>query len=578
VWRPGVLNNALRAAVCGRKSATLRLRDGRRVRAKVAARKGGQATIQLNKKVFAFSDADLLSPDKKRRTNALRRVFAARPLAAHEEDRWHVIAADRGFTDAEFLDLATRLEATPEAVRNHLAKPQNLDSEKLMPAFPDYYFRLVGRLERSTSLNAYVADELAILRRTIFERHPLRAMRRLGFLALWQPLIPFDMLSTTDVSDFSPLLHAEDPFSLLCGFELCCKCLTPTRAVVDLGASLLTKLLLDAKTSRGRCDIFSACAIVSTINIRLAARTANAPLFWTRLAALAHAGVLTDALTGIADTKGFLRWSMQNWLPNYLWYSVIDRRDAPEWNPEWIIPDQLYAELVGRAQGALQAVPEGSRPASWISAIDAAIAELKQSGGSLLSAYFPGPFDDFRDVAQVSSAIAVFKEVESRLQTASTFAEVPELFVLANAARPSASVVASVLRLLSGPVDMPLSDGAMELPTLRMCADIAASARNAAIAEAIVNRCAFLLRQKERVGTASDVMMIAIHACAAYAAPEEHRKMLEVTAVKCSFAINETDDLSNVDLILDVLSMRDEKLIPAVARARAIIRTKIGRE
>jgi hypothetical protein len=267
---------------------------------------------------------------------------------------------------------------------------------------------------------------------------------------------------------------------------------------------------------------------------------------------------------------------VENWLPNYLWHGVIDRRDAPGWNPEWIVPDHVYAELVGRAQGALQMVPEGSRPASWVSAIDKALGRLKQSR-NILAAYFPGPFDDFRDVISVSSEIAAFKEVETKLEKASRFEDVPELAALANAAKPSEGVVASVLRLLSGPIDKPLSGGEMEVLTLRICAHVAASSRSNAVAEAVINRCLFLLRQKEHVAAASDLIIVAIHACAAHAAPEEHRKMVEDTTVKCAFAINKVEDLSNFYVIFDVLAIRDERLIPAVARARAITRAKLRR-
>jgi len=570
------LYGALRAAIAGRKSAMLKLRDGRRARAKIGKRKGGQAVVQLKKSGFAFADADLLSSEKKARLSALRRAFDARPLTSSEEDQWQKAAARAAFADKEFIELMTGLESTPEAIRNQVSKPQNLDSENLMPSSPDYYFRLVGKLGESTTLTTYIGNELAAACKTLFDRHPTRALRRIGFLALWRPLIPFDLLARLGVSEITPLLDAEDPFSLLCGFELCCNRPKKSRAVIELGTSFLSKLLLDERTSRARCNIFSACAIISMTNIRRAAKAANAPLFWARLAALSHAGVLTDALRGVGDTKGFLRWSMQNWLPNYLWHGVIDRRDAPGWNPEWIISDQLYAELIGRALGALHTVPDHSRPASWVSAMDKALAELRKNG-NLLSAHFPGPFDDFAEMRVVSSKIEVFKEVEDALEKASAFADVPALAALAIAAKPSEGVVANVLRLLSGPIDLPLGDDEMELPTLGMCAHIAASAGSTAISNAVINRCLFLLHKKERATVASDVIMVALHACAAQSAPEEHRRVVEGTLVRCAFAIKEAEDLSNFDLILEVLCIRDEKLTPAVARARAITRAKISR-
>jgi hypothetical protein len=72
--------------------------------------------------------------------------------------------------------------------------------------------------------------------------------------------------------------------------------------------------------------------------------------------------------------------------------------------------------------------------------------------------------------------------------------------------------------------------------------------------------------------------MIAAHACAAQAEEAEYRDMLETTAARFSFAIDGADDLSNFDRVLEVLTIRDEKLIPALARAREIGRTKRGRD
>jgi hypothetical protein len=558
------LHDALRAAVSKRKSATVELRNSQRVRVKLGLGKGGQAIVQLLQKKFAFSDADLLSRDKRTRVKALRRVFAQRPLDIPEQDRWYETASQRPLEDDEYDTLIMSLGATPEAVREAFREPQELNSEKLMPDQPNYYRRLVGGLAGSSLLRDYIKTELAKGREALFQRYPQQTLRRLGFTALWQPLIPFELLSSLHVRDLTPLLQAEDPFSLLCGFELCCRRSETSTQLVEFGEAF-------------RCNLFCACAMIAVPNLRQAAKAASAPLFWVRLAALAHAGVLTDALQGLQDTFGFLRWVTENWLANYLWHGVVDRRDAPRWNPEWISPEHLYAELVGRAQGALQMVAEKARPPSWVSAIGEALDQLKASG-KLAAAYFPGPFDDFNEVTTVSSGIPAFKEVEDELEKAAHLGDVPELEVLGYSSQPSDAVLASVLRLLSGGVDRPLGGSLPEAHLLRVCAQLAAATRNKPLADSLINRCLFRLQGKERSEEPNDIFMIAAHACAAQAGEPEYREMLETTAARFSFSIDSAEDLSNFDQVLDVLTIREEKLIPALARARAIIRTKQGRD
>jgi hypothetical protein len=63
--------------------------------------------------------------------------------------------------------------------------------------------------------------------------------------------------------------------------------------------------------------------------------------------------------------------------------------------------------------------------------------------------------------------------------------------------------------------------------------------------------------------------------CAAQAGEPQYRGMLETTAARFCFGIDGAEDLSNLDLVLEVLTIREEKLIPALARARAIVRTKL---
>jgi hypothetical protein len=568
------LHNALRAAVSKRKSAAVELRNGQRARVKLELGKAGQAIVKLAQKKFAFSDADLLSCDKTTRMKALRRVFAQRPLDVPEQDRWYEIASKRSLEDDEFIALMMSLGATPEAVRDAFREPQELNSDKLMPDEPNYYRRLVGRLEGSSSLREYIEAELAKGREALFQRYPQQALLRLGFTALWQPLIPFELLSSLQVRDLTSLLQAEDPFSLLFGFELCCRRSGKDADLVELGEAFLKKLLLEPKKSLGRCNLFCACAMISVTNLRQAAKAANAPLFWVRLAALTHAGVLADALQRLQDTLSFLRWATENRLANYLWHGVIDRRDAPRWNPEWISPEHLYAELVGRAQGALQLVAEDARPASWVSAIEGALDQLKSSG-TLAAAYFPGPFDDFSDTPPLSSGIPAFKEIEDELEKASHLGDVPELEVLGYSVQPSDEVLASVLRLLSGAVDRPLGGSLPELHLLRVCAHLAAATRNKPLADLLVNRCLFRLQGKERTEGPTDLFLIAAHACAAQAGEPQYRGMLETTAARFCFGIDGAEDLSNLDLVLEVLTIREEKLIPALARARAIVRTKL---
>lgn len=221
-------------------------------------------------------------------------------------------------------------------------------------------------------------------------------------------------------------------------------------------------------------------------------------------------------------------------------------------------------------------VPEASRPVEWVSAIDAALLRLQESGKAL-AAYFPGPLEDFRETLPGSSRPEVFDEIEAKLGAATLLNEVPGIFALAYATRPSDRVVSSLLRILNLPADQPIASLEKQMAFLELCAHIAACARSEPLANAVIDRCLFEVRRPGSEASVTDAFGIMVEACASHSDSKKHRQLLETTAAKLSFAVDKAEDLSNLEAIFDILALRDEKLMPALAKARAIVRTKRGR-
>lgn len=134
-----------------------------------------------------------------------------------------------------------------------------------------------------------------------------------------------------------------------------------------------------------------------------------------------------------------------------------------------------------------------------------------------------------------------------------------------------------MLRILNLPADQPIASREQEVPFLQLCAHVAASVRSEPLANAIINRCLFEVRRPGSETAVTDLFAIMAEACAAHSDPQKHRDLLGAMATKLCFAVEKNDDLSNLEAVFDCLAMRDEKLIPALARARTIARTKQGR-
>ena len=100
----------------------------------------------------------------------------------------------------------TALAATPEALRAHLRTLGHLDVGTIMPDEPSYYDRLLAPLGDSEHLLGFISNELAENRRLQLKRHSKQALRRIAYSALWQPLIPFELLASLRISDISAFL------------------------------------------------------------------------------------------------------------------------------------------------------------------------------------------------------------------------------------------------------------------------------------------------------------------------------------------------------------------------------------
>jgi hypothetical protein len=400
-------------------------------------------------------------------------------------------------------------------------------------------------------------------------------LRRIAYSALWRPLIPFELLRRLQPADIEPLLAAADPFSLLCGFELCADGLSrDLLGFSALGARFLEKLF-NKNESSSRYNLFATFAMITTVNIRRAVSTPDAPLWWIRLAALTHAGVLTNAKAGMPNSTEFLKWAVDIFGTNYVWTTAIDLQNAPRWRPEWIDPSYLATEVAGRVIGAVSTLSIKKLPRGWKRLLDRAIADLKRNG-RLIATQFAGPFDDFRDNAVPSSStIKAFVDIEKALETVTRLDEVPGLFALIAASRPSEKIVAGVERLLTKPADEPTSAGE-ELNYLKTACRIGASARNIEIGEAIIRRCIAIARQKTRNDRLTDILEVMVEAAASYAEPSQYRKQVGEAVTAICLSTDEKIILKNILVICDALCIRDEKLTPALAKAVAIAQVKIS--
>jgi len=563
----------LRSAMSKRKSGLLELANGTKIKVRLGFRKPDSATLFIDGREFSFSDVDLLSLDKRVRTNGLRRVFASRPLLEDEQDTWRRTGQRRSFTDREFVNLMTAVGSTPEAIIDELRRPQRLSVDKLVPDEPMYFFRLLAPRSSIESLSAYVSKELADYRCASLKQHRHRALRRIAYSALSHMLVPLNFLASIKKSDLVPLLAANDPFSLLFGFEIAASRVAKDRLFIDAGSMFLERLFADDEVAIKRCTIFSACAMISIVKLRKVFSEQDAPLYWFRLAALAHAGVLAEALSWLQKPGEFLDWASQEVGFDFVWHVAVDRREAPRWDIEWISPKQIQAELLGRVLIVMKKLPAKKRPKKWVKLIEDAETRQAARDGQELSHFFPGPMDDFAKPLVQKRRSPVLVKIEQRLKEAKSLDEVSNLAALAYLEKPSQSVAEEVRRLLAAR-QLEIGDVDDEHRSrFLLYAYIAASARSEPLAREIINCCVLLIRsQKLTAKVISDLFITIVAACGAVSDPGKYGLILEDAATSLAYAVVEDQEIARrLRLVCQSLSRRDPKLISRLSRAIAII-------
>jgi len=562
-------NACLRAALAGRKKAEVLLANGSKVQAKLSIKseKGGakNAFIEFNGGKFAFGNVDLLATAKPTRVSALRRMFSEIALPEKEQTVWFNLIKKDPLSDANFAELMDTVRKTPERFAESIAKPQTLSPAVMVPTDLTYYERLVGPIPNEDDFGGYLAGNLAVFQKELASTGT-RGLRKLAFAAVSQRLIPFAALRAYSAKEIATLLDGFDPFTLVFGFEICRDRLAEgDRGFDSLGVEFLRRLFSNESWLKQRCEIFAAGAVVTMVHLRPSANAKGVPLHWYRLAGLAHAGLLANALKGLSKTEGLLKWAVDNLGGSYTWHTAVDLREEPRWEPDWLTPSAIRNELIGRCANALWALPEAKRPEAWSTLISKALDTLTPA----LAAFFPGPLDGFVPEGVPQKPEAELKKARKLLSKHSSFKQVPGLMLVAYGGGIDASLTKDILRLLEGS-GAQLSKRRTAHPILRCCAYIAATTKDTQLANATITRCLRLVTGEMPANQILALLLVAVRACAAYGKTTTYYVECGNVASRFAYAIPPGAAM-DVRATLEELCHRDPKFIAALAHAMAVV-------
>jgi hypothetical protein len=207
-------------------------------------------------------------------------------------------------------------------------------------------------------------------------------------------------------------------------------------------------------------------------------------------------------------------------------------------------------------------------------------AKAKLAGAKELTAFFPGPMDDFVKPTAVKKRNPALVKIEKNLRDAKSLAEIPNLAALVYLERPSLHVAEDVRRLLEGERKGGARFEDKERPLLQLYAHLAASARSEPLANEIISCCIGQIpTQKLEARQVSDLLIAVVTACGAISDHRKYGMLLGDAATRLAYSVlDDRAATQQVRLICDVLGHRDPKLIPCLSRAIAVADAELLRQ
>lgn len=495
--------------------------DGALIDARTSINEDGSGTVEIADKKMRFPWVTLLSPDAHKRLAQLDRFLRRYPLSDSDAALLRARVASPGFSDDNFLAAATLFESSPETFTERLAEKlrRQQGENRIAPVdvLPDddrYWNHLVPPVDGSASLADYTAKELDAAWRAGLEADSIRTFHAFATTFAAPELVPHSLLEGLPADAAAQAIEAvskvEDPFSLVGAFEICVDRVGQDQQFVALGDRILDSLFGDMERLTGACAFFGAIFVITTAHFATHETLQRRPVFWRRLAAVAHASLVVRVCGGGGiDPNRMISWAMRLFSDAYYLSVVSDFTVEPQWRPEWIFPKILVADIFGRVAGAWGRLSEEAAPPSWKEHIDKAYGWIVEEKIGVFAQY-PSVLQGTRRAHQPT--LAEFQNVP---QGANAF--------LALANNPTAHTLVSISAFIEAfgfPIEVtgdvekvlasirsapPDQDDRLTVLALCLLAHIAVLTENAALADSISAVC---LERARRVDTYAPILEI----------------------------------------------------------------------
>ena len=311
----------------------------------------GAAIVEIGSTQVQFSWVNLLCPEPSERLGRLEKILVRYALCMRDADWARALVRNPSYTDDDFLHLVLLLQSSPQAFADTLGdrfrrqdKELRLAAIDFLPVDARYWDHLVAPVEKSHDLAEYINNELDVACSTQVVQDPVRAFDFMAKTFGALGIIPHSLLEVISNDQAAAALEAlanvEDHFSLAGSFEFCAERTSTDARFVALGDRVLDRLFGDMERLTRASAFFGAIFIIGTAYLAEHEVLCRRPVYWRRLAAMAHASLIVRICgsSGI-DADEIVEWAMRVSGTDYFLSVLCDFIAEPHWRPEWITPD-----------------------------------------------------------------------------------------------------------------------------------------------------------------------------------------------------------------------------------------------
>ena len=330
---------------------------------KAIDKKLGQIKLSRGSRNLILPEMWMLIQNKSERIFNLNNLAKDLNFPKNSHDFWKEIIELGPLLDDELDDFLEDIKATPVHLMRKISaevKEGSCSFQSLVPRDARYFYRLVGESGQNRDLKSHVENDLRkhIKNLTLWDTSD--GIKQALLLSSHSSIPTKIDISATDpdtlATIFGQIQKEGDRLSQLGAIELGFSILDKQPQLEPAILDMIGQICNDHPSSReSRFRLLSALIVMVDGEVSRTKILRKMPPFWRRLATITQAALIERCFCSFnVNIDSFTEWANFGRGQQFYLQTLCDLRLEPKWIPDFIDPEQLKAQFIGRIADAAQ--------------------------------------------------------------------------------------------------------------------------------------------------------------------------------------------------------------------------------